>query len=296
MARHYVILFLSLLISPAARSDVQIVASIKPLQLIASAIIHATDSVTVLIPENQSPHHYNLKPSDRIALDAADLVIWVGPSLETFLLPVMAQLESGTRIVALEQLSGIKKLAIRHSDTARQTDQLDPHLWLDPQNAAQLARILTDSLSALNPGNAVDYQHNLDTLLQQLDRLDNTLRNKFMEVNTAPYIVYHDAFQYLESYYGLAHGMALVDDPEISPGMRAVMNTRQQIRRLEPVCLFTDISANPALVRTLLAGYPLMETPLDILGSQQSPGPDSYATMMQDLAASIYNCLSGARP
>ncbi|MDI3324226.1 zinc ABC transporter substrate-binding protein ZnuA [Pontibacterium granulatum] len=81
------IVFLSVLFSQfsQASEDVKVLASIKPLQLLAADIVGDTGDVELLIKPGASPHHYAMKPSDRRKLDSAHVVAWVGPDLETFL-------------------------------------------------------------------------------------------------------------------------------------------------------------------------------------------------------------------
>jgi len=81
------IVFLSLLFSQfsLASEEVKVLASIKPLQLLAADIVGDAGEVELLIKPGASPHHYAMKPSDRRKLDSAHVVAWVGPDLETFL-------------------------------------------------------------------------------------------------------------------------------------------------------------------------------------------------------------------
>ena len=60
----------------------QVVTSIKPLQLIASAIGDGVTEPELLLPENASPHSFTLRPSDMQRLTEAELIFWVGPDLE----------------------------------------------------------------------------------------------------------------------------------------------------------------------------------------------------------------------
>lgn len=79
------LLALSLSLNSVAEEKINIVASIKPLQLVAQELIGDMGEVEVLIPAGASPHHYSLKPSDMRKLSDTDLVVWVGPDLEQFL-------------------------------------------------------------------------------------------------------------------------------------------------------------------------------------------------------------------
>lgn len=71
--------------APAFAEDGGVVASIRPLGMIAAALTDGVTETRVLLPDGASPHHYAMKPSDMRSLDDARLVVWVGPELERFL-------------------------------------------------------------------------------------------------------------------------------------------------------------------------------------------------------------------
>lgn len=65
--------------------EFNVVTSVKPLQLIVQELTQGVTTPHVLLPAGASPHDYALKPSDVKKIHDADLVIWVGPELETFM-------------------------------------------------------------------------------------------------------------------------------------------------------------------------------------------------------------------
>lgn len=74
---------LAVLGAGVAQADV--LTSIKPLGFIANAITDGVTETKVLLPVTASPHDYSLKPSDVSQLQSAQLVVWVGDGLESFL-------------------------------------------------------------------------------------------------------------------------------------------------------------------------------------------------------------------
>lgn len=60
-------------------ADAAVVASLKPVGFIASAIADGVTETQVLLPDGASEHDYSLRPSDVKRLQNADLVVWVGP-------------------------------------------------------------------------------------------------------------------------------------------------------------------------------------------------------------------------
>lgn len=66
-------------------ADAAVVASLKPVGFIASAIADGVTETEVLLPDGASEHDYSLRPSDVKRLQNADLVVWVGPEMEAFM-------------------------------------------------------------------------------------------------------------------------------------------------------------------------------------------------------------------
>ncbi|NBI13381.1 zinc ABC transporter substrate-binding protein ZnuA [[Haemophilus] felis] len=69
----------------AAGASANIVTSIKPLGFIASSIADGVTGTEVLVPAGASPHDYSLKPSDVAKLKKAELVLWIGKDVDSFL-------------------------------------------------------------------------------------------------------------------------------------------------------------------------------------------------------------------
>ena len=62
-----------------------VVVSIKPIHALVADVMDGVGTPTLLLPSASSPHVYTLRPSDARALEAAAVVVWIGPELETFL-------------------------------------------------------------------------------------------------------------------------------------------------------------------------------------------------------------------
>ena len=69
----------------AKAGPVHVVSSIKPLQLLVSAVGGEGVDSQLLLPPDFSPHDAQLRPSQWQLLNRADLLVWVGPALERFL-------------------------------------------------------------------------------------------------------------------------------------------------------------------------------------------------------------------
>src|SRR5690625_690567 len=99
---------LSLAYSTTALAQARVVTSIKPLQMIASAVTDGVSEPALLIPPHQSYHHFVLRPSTVRAVRGADLLVWVGPQLETYLADTVARSPSSARVLEVLALSDLR--------------------------------------------------------------------------------------------------------------------------------------------------------------------------------------------
>ncbi|MBC6406502.1 MAG: zinc ABC transporter substrate-binding protein [Rhodospirillales bacterium] len=100
-------------ITAAAADGPRVVTSIKPLYGLTAALMQGVGEPFLLIDGKNSPHGYSLRPSEARALSGADLVVWVGPNLESFLVePLNSLAKKATAVTAME-LDGITVLEPR---------------------------------------------------------------------------------------------------------------------------------------------------------------------------------------
>ncbi|HNA22682.1 MAG TPA: zinc ABC transporter substrate-binding protein, partial [Agitococcus sp.] len=214
-----------LVISNAACA--QIVTTIKPLTLIAQEVTQGIEQPVQLLPTGASAHHYALKPSQRVLLQKASLVIWVGNSHETFLQTTLKPLSN---VLTFEQLPNLKKLAWRDLNTHQpQANTLDGHLWLDPENAIQLAYAIAQKRSQQNLKYAAQYQKNAQAFAQKTRQQVQQFQQKFKLLNKRDYVAYHDAYQYLEAPLGLHYRGSISISPEQKPSAKHLLKLKQQV-------------------------------------------------------------------
>src|SRR5271154_1557440 len=180
-----------------------VVASIKPVYSLVAGVMAGVGKPVLIVRGAASPHTYSLRPSDARALDAAQLVFWVGPSMESFLAKPLLALAGRAEIVELDRAPGINALPARMGGVwERDLDApapaapgtIDGHLWLDIDNAKAIVHLAAERLAALDPGNAVRYAANARDLESRLDLLDQELRADFMPIAGKPFVVFHDAY------------------------------------------------------------------------------------------------------
>ncbi|MDO9318191.1 MAG: zinc ABC transporter substrate-binding protein [Gammaproteobacteria bacterium] len=282
---------LILVFTDVAVAQPQVLASIKPLQLIAADLMDGVAKPELLIPANVSPHHFTLRPSDVRKMTDAGLVLWVGPQMETYLTDFLGQIDGQTVVVEVAALDGIILHAPGGGSEPQSAARYDPHLWLNTHNARLVAEQITQHLMTLDPANRSRYQANLSRFVASIDTLDKTTSADVQRLKDGRYAVYHDGLQYFERQFGLEHQFVLVPDHEIQPGIRHILDIRSRLEELRPTCLLEDVNSNDSTTETVFGDYPVNRVRVDVLGDAISPGPGSYAQLIGNLAQAINTCL-----
>lgn len=302
------ICILALLIPAAGAAAPQVTVTIKPLHSLVAAVMDGVAAPRRLLPDGASPHAYALRPSEMRALSSADLVFWMGPALETFLVQPLAALPPSVRRVALMDAPGIQHLPARagglwseaehdhaHDHHDHGGRDLDPHVWLDPMNAVAMLRHIAAVLAEIDPAHGQRYTENAHAAEAALRALDARLRERLAPVRALPYVVFHDGYQYFEHRYGLHPVGALSVTPGVSPGARRVRQLRERILSSGARCVFAEPQFQPALAARLTEDTPAQAAVLDPLGMDVPEGPGAYAAILEGLAEALVGCLADGK-
>ena len=268
-----------LLILTPLKADINVVTSIKPLHSLTSYIMEGVGEPDLIIDGVASPHNFQIKPSHAKMLQKADLVIWVGEDLESFLPSALKSIPKNAVVFELLDQSGLKKLKFReknifeghddhdehgHDEHAKKEDdhddhghdehghahgEYDPHIWLDPSNAKVIVKKITNQLSKIDKDNSSVYKANSKKLLKDLDGLIKEVKN---EINKdASFVVFHDAYQYFEKRFGINVIGALTVNPDVMPGAEQLSEIREVIEHEKAKCIFSEPQFNPNIINSI---------------------------------------------
>ncbi|WP_275269065.1 zinc ABC transporter substrate-binding protein ZnuA [Pantoea ananatis] len=296
--------------SAALPAHADIVASIKPVGFIASAIADGVTPVEVLLPDGASEHDYALRPSDVKRLQNADLVVWVGPEIEAFMTKSAASLPEKKNL-EIVQISGVKPLLLRggedddhhdHDDAEHDHDEahhhhhgeFNMHLWMSPEIAKKTAVAIHGKLLELMPQDKAKLDANLQHFEAELADTDKRIISQLAPVKDKGYFVFHDAYTYFEKHYGLSPTGHFTVNPEIQPGAQRLHQIRTQLVEKKAVCVFAEPQFRPAVIDAVARGTQVRKGTLDPLGTDISLGKDSYVKFLSQLSSQYETCLKGA--
>ncbi len=296
----FAVLFTAL---PAAAQAPAVVASVRPVHAIASAVMKGVGQPQLLLPAGASLHAHAMKPSEARLLSRAKVVFWVGPSLEAFLVKPLAALAGKARVVSLLNTQGLETLPARaagldagHDHDHGHEHAADPtlpdgHIWLDPRNAVAMANAMAEALAVADPVNAQDYWANAETFSRDAMALDRDLHVRLAPVRDKPFLVFHDAYQYFETRYRLAAQGSVSLSPEQPPSARRLAAIQERMRQGGAVCIFSEPQFEPRYVQMLVEGSGARIGVLDPEGAALKDGPDLYFSLLNGMADELVRCL-----
>ncbi len=91
----------------------KVVVTIKPVHSLVAGVMEGVVEPQLLLEGAATPHGYSMKPSQVRALSNADLVVWVGPSIEGFMVKPVKSLLKDAKVVELMETPGVKLLPAR---------------------------------------------------------------------------------------------------------------------------------------------------------------------------------------
>lgn len=293
-----------------AAATPSVAVSIAPLYSLVAAVMKDVGPPQLIMPGSASPHAWSMRPSHARAIAHADLIVWVGPTLETALarsLLVSAKADDAGRQLALLELPGLQVLSRRqeyddhdghaheghgHHDDGDQGS--DPHIWLNPDNAKVIVAAVSNQMVQLDPDNAAIYERNALQVTESLAQLGRELQQALQPLQGERLAVYHDAYQYLETFVGLGESVVITTDPDQPRGVGQISRLASQLQNVSVPCLFTEPQFDGRLVGVLAERNQLQVKVLDPLGSEIEPGIEAYQQMMRELASVMLACKLGA--
>ena len=320
------------LIGGGAHADTpQVAVDIAPVHSLVARVMEGVAVPDLIIQPGASPHEYSLRPSEAAALQASDLVFWVGPGLTPWLADTIETLAQEASVTALSKLDGTVKLEFResamfevhdHDDHSGHDDHADhdadddhdehddhadhdgtvghdehdhgaydPHTWLSPKNAMTWLNAIAGQLSSVDPDNAGVYFANAAAGRAEIEVLMGDVTAILDPLRNGRFIVFHDAYQYFEQDFNFPASGALSISDASDPSPARIAEIRDRIAEQGIDCVLAEPQFNPGLIATVLDGTDAQTGILDPIGSDLEPGSALYPDMIRNLAKALASCM-----
>ena len=317
-------------ITPASAEVPQVATDIPPVHSLVSQVMGDLGTPKLILPPGASPHGYAMRPSEARALQDADVTFWMGPELTPWLGRAIKSLTGNAINVALSNSEDLVRHRFRtgatfdshdhhdhgdhgdehkeahkddhgdehqeahkddHGDHGDEHEGLDPHLWLDPDNAQIFLGVISSTLAGLDPAHADTYRANAAQAKKAIAALTHELDAALQPIRGRPFIVFHDAYQYFEHRFNVeASGSVTLADAS-SPGPARIAAIRQKVQTLGAHCIFSEPQFRSKIITTVIEGTTARSATLDPLGATLKPGPELYSQLLRNLGDNLLTCL-----
>lgn len=280
----------------AQPGQLSVITSIYPFQFVAERVAGPHAKVENLTQPGAEPHDLELSPQQVADLAKADLVVY-----EKTLQPAVdagVEQNAGDNVLETSTVVPLQPMAAEEHDhgEGESTEEggeehdhegLDPHVWLDPNNMATIAKALAERLASIDPDHAADYTANAETLTKELTDLDQAFTTGLKQCERTEFITSHAAFGYLAKRYGLTQLGISGISPDAEPSPARIAEIHEEATEHKITTIFYETLVSPAVAEAIAADLKLKTDVLDPIEgiTQDSRGTDYLEIMRANLTA-----------
>ena len=172
-------------------------------------------------------------------------------------------------------------------------DDIDVHAWMDPANASLWLGAIAGQLAEMSPEHADAFRANAEAGQARIAEMRAEVEAILAPVQDRGFVVYHDAYGYLATAFGLNVLGAITLGDAAAPGAARLSAIRASLVESGAVCIFPEVNHPDAYISLVTGDADLrVGAPLDPAGVMLEPGADTYVTLMINMAQTIADCLA----
>jgi zinc transport system substrate-binding protein len=214
VVHHPLVALISAIFVPAVSLGQVVFVSIPPQAFVVERLAGASVKVEVLLAPGASPATYEPTPKQMAALDRSRLYLQIGAPFEAPVLEKVKALMPELRIVDCRQGVELEPVGGGHDHGM---GPLDPHIWLDPSRMKLVASTSAEALQILLPHEAALISERLRILHRDIDTTDRRVAEILTPHEGRTLLVFHPAFGYFSTRYGLVQKAVEVEGKAPSP-------------------------------------------------------------------------------
>ena len=289
-----------------AEGRVSVVATTSTIADVVSNVGGKAVRVQALLPIGADPHAYEVTRQDLAIMDQAALIFVNGAGLEQSILSQLPAVARPGQVIdlsaGLELIAGHEHHEGEHEEEEERGEhgheEMDPHVWLDPNNVSQWAEQIAAALGQADPACAGYYAERARLYQAKLRELDEWIAREVQRIPPERRLLVadHDALGYFARRYGLrVVGSAFPGLSTLAePSAQEVAQLEDAIRSLGVPAIFLSSTVSPSLVQRIAqdTGVRLVTLYIGSLSGPEGPAA-TYIDMMRYNVQAIVSALSG---
>ncbi len=269
MLRFLYILFLSLVLmiitscqkqgeKQSETKKLTVVTTLFPLYDFAKNISGENVDLFLLMPPGIEPHGFEPRPEDIMRINRADIFIYTGKHMEVWAEKILNSVDNKS-LVIVDSSKGIK--FIRSAEALDDMNNhkhdhaygIDPHVWLDFENAKKMVDNIVQGFIMADPANKAIYIRNAEKYKSSITELDDKFRKALASCKTR-YIIHggHYAFNYMSKRYGFNyisayHGLS----PDAEPSPQSLVELMKKMKKYNTKYIFYEELVSPRIAEMI---------------------------------------------
>lgn len=301
-----------------SQANLRVLTDITPIYWLVAQVMAGTGTPSVILRPGSDPHHYQLRPSEAATIEQADIIFWIGPELTPWLQPAFDTLAADAKIISLIKVEGLTRLAAdkdshahhhehddhedekghdRHENESGHENKaepehsgIDPHLWLDPENARIWLQIIAQTLSLHDPENASIYRENALAADRKIAARQQQIAQMIATRRLVPVFAQHAAFAYFENRFGLEIAGTLYSRENEAPSPGHIAELYELTRNMPKACLLAETQLENNVIASVFSNTDLLVIEVNPSGAAKSPPLTAYDDLLARLANGLEKC------
>jgi zinc transport system substrate-binding protein len=184
----------------------------------ARAVLQDTDTISIqlLLSPGMDSHSFEPAPSDILAIQNADIFIYNGGDMESWVTKVLDADEQAHPDRVLRCMMNfaplLEEVEVEGGEAEHDHDhddgesdvEYDEHIWTSPVIAEDLLSVVCDAICEADPANTETYRRNADAYAAEIESVNQSFQTLFSQQDD-PILLFGDKFpmQYFANTYGL---------------------------------------------------------------------------------------------
>ena len=242
---------------------IHVVTTLFPQYDFARTLGNEDVDVSLLLPPGVESHSFEPTPQDVLAILNSDIFIYTSLEMEPWVSEVLKNVDE-TKTTVIDASVGIDMIASDHEheddhdlveehDEDHSEDAVDPHYWLDPNNAIHMVKTISEALIQKLPSQETQIKARQNTLINALENLDADIIRAFENTDSKTILTGgHFAFGYFAHRYGLESQSPYAGfSPDAEPTPQRIAALMKTIKETKAKAIYYEELIDPRVAKII---------------------------------------------
>lgn len=198
-------------VAPPDNKKMEIAATTFPIYDIARTVAGPDALVHLIVPPGTSPHAFDVSAETIKNIGGSDVMLVSGHGVDDWIASLRHALPD-VPVIVMDRNISLRSIVAQdeHEEGGHEEEgvehghgSIDPHYWLDPNNAKIMASTIADELKKIDPEHAGRYTERKDAFVQELEKQDAVWQARLQSFTKRDVLTFHDAFYYFADHFNL---------------------------------------------------------------------------------------------